>query len=199
MKEKIRIFKNVSDLSIVGNEKNILFITGLSGSGKSYLSKLIAEEKNIAIFQVEWLIHYKHCSDSFKDFLDSFIMKYNIREYVDNKWNNAKNEDDNEELKKYINLLLKEFLYTYKDKGSYIIEGLQLFTIIDYNLIKDYPILIKGTSSINSLKNRIKRDYEKRKEYSFKNKLIWFFRVLKQSKLYQFKHRKKLNELIEKL
>lgn len=199
MNKKIRVFKNISDIYIKGTNTNILFIMGLSGSGKSYLSKLIAKETNKKIFQVEWLIHYKHCDMEFKQFLDEFINKYDIRKYVDDKWNNEKNEDDNNELKKYINLLLEYFMDTYKDKGEYIIEGLQLFTMIDYELIRNYPIVIKGTSSINSLKNRIKRDYQKRKNYKFKDKVVWIFNVLKQSKLYQFKHRKKLNELIKKI
>ena len=178
---------------------NIIFITGLSGSGKSFLSRKISEEKNAKVFQVEWLIHYKHCDLEFKDFLDRFIDRYDIREYVNNKWNNSKYEDDNLELKKYINLLLKEFIDNYKDKGNYIVEGLQLFTLIDYAIIKDYYVIVKGTSSFNSLKNRIKRDYQKRRDYKLMLKIKWFFKVLKQSKLYQFKHRKILNKFIEKM
>ena len=87
---KIRIFKNIKDIELKGNKDNILFITGLSGSGKSYLAKSISKERNMIIFQPEWLIHYKHCDEEFKSFLDEFIDKYNIREYVNNKWNNTK-------------------------------------------------------------------------------------------------------------
>ena len=79
---------------------------------------------------------------------------------------------------------------------NYIIEGLQLFTLLDFNLIKDYPLIIKGTSSFNSLKNRLKRDYQKRKKEKFSVKLKFFLRVIKESRLYQIKHRKKLNKFI---
>ena len=197
MKSKIRLFKNVKDITFNEMRGNIFFVTGLSGSGKSYLSRELASDYNAKIFQPEWLIHYKHCDERFKSFLDDFIDKYNIRSYVGAKWNNVKNEDDNEELRKYINLLVQEFIDARNDNEKYIIEGLQLFTLIDYNLIKDYYIIIKGTSSVNSLKNRIKRDYLKRKDYKLIDKVKWFIKVLKQSRTYQFKHRRKLNKFID--
>ena len=196
MKRKIGIFRNIKDITFNEMKGNVFFVTGLSGSGKSYLSRELASKYSAKIFQPEWLIHYKHCDEEFKGFLDSFVDKYNIRNYVDTKWSNVKDEDNNEELKKYINLLVKEFIDTIKDKEKYIVEGLQLFTLIDFNIIKDYQIIIKGTSSINSLKNRIKRDYIKRKDYKFKDKIKWFIKVIKQSRVYQFRHRNKLNEFI---
>ena len=102
MKKSVRVFKNVNDITFNENDKNIIFITGLSGSGKSYLSKELANKYNSGIFQPEWLIHYTHTSEEFKPFLDEFIDRYNIRNYVDSKWDNSKDEDNNEELKKYI-------------------------------------------------------------------------------------------------
>lgn len=199
MKKSVRVFKNVNDITFNENDKNIIFITGLSGSGKSYLSKELANKYNSSIFQPEWLIHYTHTSEEFKPFLDEFIDRYNIRNYVDSKWDNSKDEDNNEELKKYINLLVKEFILNANNSKKYIVEGLQLFTLIDINLIKNYYLIVKGTSSVNSLRNRIKRDYKKRKDYKLIDKIKWFIKVIKQSKLYQFKHRKKLNEFIRKM
>jgi adenylate kinase family enzyme len=199
MKKSVRVFKNVNDITFNENDKNIIFITGLSGSGKSYLSKELANKYNSSIFQPEWLIHYRHTSEEFKPFLDEFIDRYNIRSYVDSKWDNSKDEDNNEELKKYINLLVKEFILNANNSKKYIVEGLQLFTLIDINLIKNYHLIVKGTSSVNSLKNRIKRDYKKRKDYKFIDKIKWFIKVIRQSKLYQFKHRKRLNEFIKKM
>ena len=199
MKKSVRVFKNVNDITFNENDKNIIFVTGLSGSGKSYLSNELASKYNAKIFQPEWLIHYKHTSEEFKPFLDEFIDRYNIRNHVDSKWDNSKDEDNNEELKKYINLLVKEFILNANNSKKYIVEGLQLFTLIDINLIKNYYLIVKGTSSVNSLKNRIKRDYKKRKDYKLIDKIKWFIKVIKQSKLYQFKHRKKLNEFIRKM
>lgn len=199
MKKSVRVFKNVNDITFNENDKNIIFITGLSGSGKSYLSKELANKYNSSIFQPEWLIHYTHTSEEFKPFLDEFIDRYNIRNYVNSKWDNSKDEDNNEELKKYINLLVKEFILNASNSKKYIVEGLQLFTLIDINLIENYYLIVKGTSSVNSLKNRIKRDYKKRKDYKFIDKIKWFIKVIKQSKLYQFKHRKRLNKFIKKM
>ena len=197
---RINILKNNKDIQFnTNNNSNILLVTGLSGSGKSYLSNKLAQQTGASIFQPEWLIHYKHVSAEFKPLLDKFIAKYSdIKPLVDCKWNNQKIEDNNELLKKYINLLLEYFLQNIDPNKKYIIEGLQLFTLIDFNLIKDYPIIIKGTSSVNSLKNRIKRDYQKRKTLSNWQKFKWFNKVLAQSRIYQFKHRKVLNIFIKK-
>lgn len=198
---KIRLFKNINnltyDLDNYPYDSKILLITGLSGSGKSYLAKEMASKYDATIFQVEWLKHKKHISEECKYILDSFLDKYpEIIPYVDTKWNNSKSEDDNELLKKYINLFFLHFMEVKDDNKNYIIEGLQLFTLLDFDLIKDYPLIIKGTSSYKSFKNRLKRDYQKRKKEKLLVKIKFFFRVLKESRLYQLKHRKKLNKFI---
>lgn len=199
---KLKLFKNIKDKYYNFNDfpdnSNILLITGLSGSGKSYLSREIASNYNSTIFQVEWLKHSKHTSEECKYILDSFLEKHpEIKDLVKSKWNNSKSEDKNELFKKYINLFLLHFLEMKEKNKNYIIEGLQLFTLIDFNLIKDYPLIIKGTSSYNSLINRLKRDYKKRKNEKFITKAKFVFRVIKESFLYQLKHKKKLNKFIE--
>lgn len=198
---KIKLFKNINnlnyDLENYPSSSKILLITGLSGSGKSYLAREMASKYNATIFQVEWLKHKKHISEECKYILDSFLDKYpEIIPYVDSKWNNTKSEDDNELFAKYINLFFIHFLEIKDENKNYIIEGLQLFTLLDFEAIKDYPLIIKGTSSYNSFKNRLKRDYQKRKKEKLLVKIKFFFRVLKESRLYQLKHRKKLNKFI---
>lgn len=200
---KINRFRSKKDLELRTNkfpkDSKILLITGLSGSGKSYLANQLKEKYNAISFQPEWLKHSKHITNECKYILDSFIeLNPHIKQYVETKWNNAPTEDENELFKEYINKFFLHFLNVKKDDQLYIVEGLQLFTLIDYDLIKDYPIIIKRTSSFKSLKNRIKRDYQKRKNEKLKVKVKWFFRVLKESNLYQFKHRKKLNKFINK-
>ena len=200
---KIRRFKNINNIdfnsSVFSNESKILLITGLSGSGKSYLAREIAKEKDASIFQVEWLKHKKHISEECKYVLDTFIEKYpEAIPYIDTKWNNSKNEDDNELFKKYINLFFIHFLEVKDRNKNYIIEGLQLFTLLDFDLIKDYPLIVKGTSAYNSFKNRLKRDYQKRKKEKLSVKIKFFFRVVKEGFLYQGKHVKKLNDFIAK-
>ena len=200
---KIRKFKNMNNIdfnsNIFPNESKILLITGLSGSGKSYLAREIAKENDATIFQVEWLKHKKHISEECKYILDTFIEKYpETIPYIDTKWNNSKNEDNNELFKKYINLFFLHFLEVKDNNKNYIIEGLQLFTLLDFDLIKDYPLIIKGTSAFKSFKNRLKRDYQKRKKEKLSIKIKFFFRVVKESFLYQGKHVKTLNKFIEK-
>ena len=142
--------------------------------------------------------HSKHASQECQYILDSFLIKHpEIKELVKNKWNNSKIEDENELLRKYMNLFLLHFLEVKEENKTYIIEGLQLFTLIDFNLVKDYPLIIKGTSSYNSLKNRLKRDYQKRKNEKLFVKVKFFFRVIKECFLYQFKHKNKLNKFMK--
>ncbi len=198
--KKIRLIKTIQDIEI-NREKfpytsKVLLVTGLSGSGKSYLAKKLEKEYNATSFQVEWLIHSKHVSDECKNILETFLLENpEIVPYVNNKWNNCKIEDENELLKKYINKFFLFFLQNKNPHKLYIIEGLQLFTLIDFELIKDFPIIIKGTSSFRSLKNRLKRDLSKHKN----EKIRYFFKAIRQSKLYQFKHRKVLNKFIKKI
>ena len=127
--------------------------------------------------------------------LDEFLRANpEIVPYVENKWNDVKNEDEHELLQKYINLFLQSFLDSCDKSRTYIVEGLQIFTLIDFEVVKNFPIIVKGTSSFQSLRNRLKRDLPKHK-----NKISYLFKVLKQSHLYQFKHRKKLNNFLKKL
>ena len=196
---KINRFKNVDDIKInfekFPSESKILFVTGLSGSGKSWTAKELAESCGASIFQPEWLIHSKHVSQEFKPLLDEFLRANpEIVPYVENKWNDVKNEDEHELLQKYINMFLQSFLDSCDKSRTYIVEGLQIFTLIDFEVVKNLPIIVKGTSSFQSLRNRLKRDLPKHK-----NKTSYLFKVLKQSHLYQFKHRKKLNNFLKKL
>lgn len=203
MKNKnVNIFISKSDLEAntfnFPNKSNILFVTGLSGSGKSHLANELAKKYSATIFQPEWLIHPKHIPMEFKAFFSNFQTKYpEIVPNMQNKWNGCKTEDENLLLKKYINLILQDFLQTADKSKIYIVEGLQLFTLIDFELIKEFPFIIKRTSSFKALKQRITRDIKNKKGFSQKFKFV--FRALRQSKLYQFKHRKILNKFILKL
>lgn len=200
---KIKRIKNSKDLYInyekFPNKSKILLITGLSGSGKSTLAEELAKKYNATCFQVEWLIHAKHTTPECSYILDNFMKCYpEIIELVSNKWNNCKSEDKNQLLKKYINMFFQFFLKNKDENKLYIVEGLQLFTLIDFDILKNFPIIIKGTSSIQSLKNRLKRDLKRKKTLSRSARIKYFFKVIRQSRTYQFKHRKKLNKFIKK-
>lgn len=199
---KIKRFKTVNDISYgldeFDVESKILLVTGLSGSGKSFLTNELQKKYNAHTFQVEWLKHHTHISEECEYILDTFLKKYpQIKNCVKNKWDNTRREDNNPLFKEYINLFFKHFLEVKDPNKLYIVEGIQLFSLIDFDLIKDYPIIIKGTSAYNSFKNRFHRDYQKRKGSSFPTKIKFFIRVLNESRLYQGKHVRKLNKFIK--
>ena len=200
---KINRIKNIDDIKInfedFPTKSNIVLVMGLSGSGKSYLSNQLAEKHKATTFQLEWLIHSKHTSEECKYILDTFLQQHpEIIENVDNKWNNCKSEDQNDLLKEYINKFFLHFLEMRDPNKLYVVESLQLFTLIDFELIKDYPIIVKGTSSFKSLKQRLKRDLAKPKNKKISAKIKYFFKALNQSRLYQFKHRKVLNKFLKR-
>lgn len=203
-KNYIKICKSKDDLQInindFPNKSKILIVTGLSGSGKSFCADQIAKEYGAIHFQIEWLIHTKHITEECAFILNTFFEKYpEIVELAKNKWNNCKNEDKNELLKEYINKFFIHFLEVKDPNKLYVVEGIQLFTLVDLDLIKDFPMLIKRTSSFKSLKNRLKRDLSKPKNKKVASKIKYFFKAILQSRLYQFKHRKKLNLFIRNI
>ncbi|HOZ54002.1 MAG TPA: hypothetical protein PKY25_01545 [Bacilli bacterium] len=198
----INIFRNTDDI-IINNNSNIYLVTGLVGSGKSYLSKkMVKENPNIILFQLDWLKFSKYADEFGKSINDGFIKNNpEVFEYMQNKFANAKPEDRNGIYKSYINKYFDYFLTQVDKDKKYIVEGNQIFSCLNQDKLigKEYNIYIKGTSCLNSLTNRIKRDYDEEEKLNIKTKIKFFIRVLKESRLFYIKHRKKLNDFIRKL
>ena len=199
---KINRLKSVDDITFnleeFGKTNNVLLVTGLSGSGKSYLTKKLVKKYNAELIQLDWLKHQKYASKFGKVLLNKFKKKYpESIPYIDSKWNNEPDELKNDLYKKYLNLFFDFIIEHLDSKKLYIIEGLQIFCMIDYNKTLDYPIIIKGTSSMKSLLYRYKRDYDDEEKVNLKTKIRFHIRVLKASKTFQFYMRKLLNKYIK--
>lgn len=207
MKNNSFIFnkKNLEyNLDKYNNNNNILYITGLSGSGKTTIAKDLAIKYNAVLFELDnlggYFGEYKEDPSEIhiltKEFLDKNIELKEIikkNKYVDLKirhfeqyamWTN-----------KYINFLEEE---AHKSKKLYIFEGTQIFKCIDSNHYLNKPLIIVRTSSIVSLIRRIKRqhriDIEKNKPNFYKKH---FWKLLNDSKRLHLKDVFYLNKFIE--
>lgn len=159
-------YNNDEDLyynkSLLDNEEcNILFLTGLGGSGKTTMASNMSGGKYIHI-EMDRLIYNYRYSDMdlysiqvFKDFFNSIGKKYRMT---------SKNQLDGFDRNKYMSDIANDFIdfiipYARKNKKYvFIVEGVYLFFFIDPKKILKYPVYIKGTSAVESIKRASERD-----------------------------------------
>lgn len=160
---------------------NILFIMGLSGSGKSTLAaKLIGqygcEYISFDIFRKDFDLEYIKISQplTYKYFVEI------------NKSSQINIENKNEvinEIVKFITWIINE------SKEKVIIEGNELIKIFSHSNVRntkliEYPMIFKHTSILQSLYNKIKKDYKKHKIIkSFSYLKTYYFDMLRYYKI----------------
>lgn len=197
----INLILNSKNIEVFNNS-NIYLVTGLSGSGKSLYCRKIKEKYPDAItIELDWLKHSKYANDFGKILNFEFIKKYpEVVKYMENKFYKIPEYKD-QVYKEYINKYFDFIISRLDNKKTYIIDGIQIFSLIDFEktISKKYNIFIKGTSSFQSLLNRIKRDYDEEEKINFLKKINFFKRVIKESFTFQFLHRKMLNKYIKVL
>lgn len=184
-------------------ENNVLFITGLSGSGKTTMSNKISKKNDAIVLNLDCLSSYyssKFENTLIKDITSDFF-KLNVEvhdiikngNYMDLKLNHF---DD------YIKYNNKYFNYVYgyclNNHDSYfIIEGTQLFMTINPTFFYDKSIIIIRRSALKSLLGRFGRQLtvkEKKHPITVGKKHIK--KLLNDSKRLHYKDLKKLNYFI---
>ena len=142
------------------SDHNILFITGLSGSGKSTYARQLAKEENATIIELDIF----QCYDKFKnagtrknDISMKMVSKFleDNPEMVDIDFSNIKLESFGDSFTKYFKWLLNKL---HKSNERYIIEGIHIMLFIPYSDIKGEPIICIGTSMIKSFWRMWKRE-----------------------------------------
>ena len=183
------------DIIYKGNKNNIIFITGLIGSGKTTLAKEMAKSNNyITISQdlFKWSERFK--DNHSQNFLAAFIKKYpETKPYFEN---NSWKEMDSKIIKKYrtyFNYFVIE--YAEKNNKNIIYEGHNIFLDFSPEQLQDYIIIIKNTSALKAFYRRIKRDYHAIPENQ-RHKFRFVKIMLKQFKKYYLNHLKLLNQFI---
>lgn len=123
------------------NKSNIIFITGIYGSGKSTLGEELAKKYNATFIPLD----------------DITFNNYHIINKID--WNQL-NDNDKLYYDFIFNYLKYIINYTKQHpKQKFIIEGIQLSFPNVFDLIKNQSIIIKNTSFIDSSIRSFKRDY----------------------------------------
>lgn len=201
--------KNISykfDLWKTGKE-NILFITGLSGGGKTTLANNIADKYNgvvieLDLFQFNRFVYndYKLTPEEFLPDKHKIIKKYFDMTYGGKKdFSGISDKIFFDEFIKFARWLIYEEIPS--DGRKFIIEGLQIAGILlSYapEILEDRPCIIVGTSIIKSIYQRYKRDGRK---YLFDGRnfyelIKWYFS--RDKNLNKYKRKISSYENIEK-
>ena len=147
------------------NQKNVLFITGLIGSGKSWTAKAIANKYNATWFSLDWLYQTPYApgmkDPKAKALLDRAIDSSSLfQKFVENGYSYDKlagyeKEAINASFKGARDAVIKA---AESDKNHlYVIEGIQVIWYMSEFSLASYPMLFKGASVLKSAKQSIKR------------------------------------------
>lgn len=207
MKYKIGILFSKKDfkynLDNYGKNYNLLFVTGMVGAGKSTISKEIASKKGAIILSQDWL----SWSEVYKDdklaneILKEFYKKCPVaKEAAEKNWwhKNMMTKLERDSIRKQYNKFLIEYTSKKVDK-LYIIEGIDIYRVISPHELINRGIIIKGTSALKCFFRRYKRDKTLDNQKNLKSKIAYIRMVINESKIYYFKDRKKLNDVINKI
>lgn len=164
--------------------KNILFVTGLSGSGKTTLGRELAGKNKAILFEIDCLESYKHSTNSnCKKILDDICKEYKDFEtvYKTDKQISELNISHSKYIRILHNVLNKVIKIMQEDYNNlYIIEGVQIFQWSMASKVKAKPFVIKGTSMLNSMIRRFKRngngkiDWTKELQNEFPQLVDWY-------------------------
>lgn len=154
---------NIDDFE--SGKSNILFITGLAGSGKTTLAGTLEEQYGAEVVSLDYFQHeVSFYNGYFKEFKDTISYKL-VEKYMKENPDVAKNRDSFngislENFSEYFVPFFGWLVNTLrKDKSKkYIVEGIHILLFIPYKEVKGYPLYCVNTSAIKSLVRHWKRD-----------------------------------------
>jgi len=135
----------ISDKDLVWNfdkwkrgDINLLFICGYSGGGKSTLSRILAKKYNCPLSEMDME------NQEIKKTYHAELSQYGPGGTFGNP--------------KKMEFILNKYIERYGNKGRRIIEGVQLASV-DFDFIKDYAVIFKGTSAVTASMRAWKRAF----------------------------------------
>lgn len=150
---KIYLFRNQDDYFYnFDRNTNLLIVTGIPGSGKSYTSKELSNKYNYEIVSFDYLFDYEVKKPSMIEqlLIDNFISLY--PEYSNfNKNRNNKYIVCN----KFYDFVLD---YVVNNNINIILDGTYFLKEISFNKYKNQRVIVKRTSFILSIIRETRRD-----------------------------------------
>jgi ribosomal protein S18 acetylase RimI-like enzyme len=165
--------------------KNILFITGLSGSGKSTKAAKLAKENNAVNIEIDLFEHNDIVFDKNTNNDEGNLI---VKEYFEKKYGGARKMPQGDPKLPHMLYDFIKYCINYASKHKdrlFVMEGIQLADLEMAEELKNYPVIIVNTSIIKSMYRAAKR--EGIKDYfnsfkSFSDFLGWFKWYLQMDK-----------------
>ena len=195
VEENLLLSKDNIEVNIdkFGHGNNILYITGLGGSGKSTIIKEYAKRYGAEALEFDAitsaLIHGLENLNRNK--IHPIILEY-LEAQKPNRLNGFSDPAFNTESVKFLDWFEKRVK---GDNKLYIIEGMQLFICFEPERFINKPTVIMGTSVSKSMIRSVSRTY-KRSEGDIIKTFKFFLKTLKRIPIF-VKNDKQINELID--
>ena len=166
MTEGVSVEKNiyVDFDKFVSGDNNVCLITGLSGSGKTTLANQLASKYGATVVSID---RFGLLSKKGKELEKIDPVLYSYLSKREKLWDNLisnklKGNDMTHEIEKYLDYCIS---YCNKDKNNkYIIEGVQIFWLMNGGNLKGCSLVCVDTSAIRSALRRVKRANKLNKE-----------------------------------
>lgn len=164
--QKVHLLYSVSNLHFrlkrwQEDKYPLLFITGLSGAGKTTYCTALAEQYDCIYISLDALRFYDAASLNSRQAVDEFLSLYpDIASAVANHWPKQGLFHQNEQEYATYTRLFVSFLYdrAIQNNQQYIVEGIQLFVRLPKETLLDQPKIILGTSAIKCFCQTIRRE-----------------------------------------
>lgn len=169
------------NLDKFGKSENVLYITGLGGSGKSTIISEYGKKYNAEALEFDAitsaLIHGLENLNRTK--IHPIILEY-LETQNPNKLNGFSDPGFNDECVKFLDWFENRVT---KDDKSYILEGMQIFICFNPERFIGKPMVIMGTSVVKSMFRSVSRRY-KRSEGDIIKTFKFFLKTLERTPIF---------------